>query len=287
VAGHSDKIQWHPGFYSATELELRKNRVDLEFDREYNLSKKPLMMDLLIVKKRSNAIIQNEIGRIFKRFNVLEYKDPKDGMSIDDFYKTIGYACLYKGLGDTVNAVPAEELTVSMFRETYPRAMIAQLKKQGAAVEERFPGIYYVTGCMLFDTQIVVTGKLREEEHSSLRILSKDVKEADVRRFLSESEELVTPGDRNNIDAVLQVSVLANRDVYKKVKEDQIMCEALRELMKEEIDAEVEKGMEKGKAEGTLLAISNLMKSMKLNAEQAMEALGIPANEWASYRAKL
>jgi predicted transposase/invertase (TIGR01784 family) len=169
--------------------------------------------------------------------------------------------------------------------------MIAQLKKQGAVVEERFPGIYYVTGCMLFDTQIVVTGKLREEEHSSLRILSKDVKEADVRRFLAESEELVTPGDRNNIDAVLQVSVLANRDVYKKVKEDQIMCEALRELMKEEIDAEVEKGMEKGmekgKAEGTLLAISNLMKSMKLNAEQAMEALGIPANEWASYRAKL
>jgi hypothetical protein len=47
-----------------------------------------------------------------------------------------------------------------MFREVYPRELMNQLKKQGAVVEEKFSGIYYVTGCM-FDTQIVVTGQLR------------------------------------------------------------------------------------------------------------------------------
>ena len=38
------EIQWHPGFYGAAELELISNREELEFQREYNLSKKPLQI---------------------------------------------------------------------------------------------------------------------------------------------------------------------------------------------------------------------------------------------------
>ena len=46
-----EKIQWHPAFCAAAELELRFNKDDLEFKREYNLSKKPLQMDLLIFEE--------------------------------------------------------------------------------------------------------------------------------------------------------------------------------------------------------------------------------------------
>jgi hypothetical protein len=287
----ADKIQWHPGFYGAAELELKQNRDVLEFDREYNLSKEPLRMDLLIVKKRADVVIENEIGRIFRRFNILEYKSPDDGLSIDDYYKAIGYACLYKGLGAYVNAVPAEELTVSLFREIYPRELIEELTRSGAMVEERFPGIYYVTGSSLFATQIVVTGRLSKEGHSSLRVLSRHAKEEDIRRFLTESEKLETPGDRNNMDAVLQVSVSANGSVYEKMKGDLQMCEALEKLMKKEIDAKVALGRAEGKAEGRqdalLSSIKNLMASMKFTAEQAMNALGIPQDEQIFYTAKL
>lgn len=114
-------IQWHPGFYSAAELELLSDKEVLSFQREYNLSKEPLRMDLLIIKKLADVRIENEIGRIFKRYNVVEYKSPEDGLSIDDYYKTIGYACLYKGFGDTVDQIPAQELTVSIFRESCPK----------------------------------------------------------------------------------------------------------------------------------------------------------------------
>ena len=38
----STKIQWHPTFCAAAELELRFNKDDLEFKREYNLSKKTI-----------------------------------------------------------------------------------------------------------------------------------------------------------------------------------------------------------------------------------------------------
>ena len=72
----SAKIQWHPAFCAAAELELRSNKGDLEFKREYNLSKKPLQMDLLIIEKRKGVQIQNEIGKIFRGHNIIEYKSP-------------------------------------------------------------------------------------------------------------------------------------------------------------------------------------------------------------------
>lgn len=57
------------------------------------------------------------------------------------------------------------------------------------------------------------------------------------------------------------------------------MCEALRELMKDEIDAAVEEGM--------VSAVRNLMDSMKWTAEQAMEAIKIPAEERGKYASRL
>ena len=65
-------IQWHPAFCAAAELELSANRAELDFQREYSLSKKPLQIDLLVVEKLDDVRIQNEIGRIFRRYNVIE-----------------------------------------------------------------------------------------------------------------------------------------------------------------------------------------------------------------------
>lgn len=45
------KIQWHPGFVAAIDLEFEENRGDLIYEREYNLNTKPLEIDLLVIKK--------------------------------------------------------------------------------------------------------------------------------------------------------------------------------------------------------------------------------------------
>ena len=233
------KIQWHPGFYGAAEIELIANKKDLEFLREYNLSKEPIRMDLLIIKKLSDVKIKNEIGHIFKKYNVIEYKSPDDELSIDDYYKTVGYACLYKGLGDTVNQIPAEDLTLSIFREGYPRELFAALKTAGLKIEEHGHGIYYISGQVLFDTQVVVTGQLDKETHRSLRILSRKALEEDIRTFIEETAGLKSPGDKNNVDAILQVSVSANKELYREIRRrDLVMCEALRDLMNDEIEEE-------------------------------------------------
>lgn len=288
-------IQWHLGFCSAAEIELVSNKEDLEFLREFQLSKEPLRMDLLIIKKPANVRIHNEIGHIFKRYNVVEYKSPDDGLSIDDFYKTLGYACLYKGLGETVNEIPAEELTVSIFRETYPRELLKALEKSGAMIEQHSQGIFYIKGHMLFDTQLVVTGQLAKEAHSSLRVLSKRAQKEDVQAFLAESRRLTTPGARNNIDAILQVSASANRELYEEVRRDSNMCEALRELMKDEIEKErqeaaqaaAQAAAQTAKQDTILENIKSLMHNLNWSAEQAMAALNIPVPNRSGYISRL
>ena len=91
------KIQWHPGFVAAMVLEFGENRKDLIYEKEYNLNTKPLEIDLLVIKKGKDVRIVNEIGRLFRGHNIMEYKSPKDELNIDTFYKAGAYAGLYNG----------------------------------------------------------------------------------------------------------------------------------------------------------------------------------------------
>ena len=81
---------------AAVNLELSANRNDLFYEREYNLNTKPLEIDLLVIKKNRAVQVENEIGRIFRGHNILEYKSPEDHLNIDTFYKSEAYAALYK-----------------------------------------------------------------------------------------------------------------------------------------------------------------------------------------------
>lgn len=64
------QIQWHPGFCSAVRLELWENHEDLDYINEYNLNRKPIQIDLLVIKKEKHANIQNVIGKIFRGHNI-------------------------------------------------------------------------------------------------------------------------------------------------------------------------------------------------------------------------
>ena len=282
-----ERNYWHPAFYGATEWELKKDRDKLVFDTEFQLSKKPLQIDLLVIKKDPTASIENEIGRIFKKHNILEFKGSGDGLTIDDYYKVIGYAALYKSLGKHVNEIPAEEITMTLIREAYPQKLFEMLEQHGVMINKKYEGIYYLGGNITFDAQIIVTRELNGERHSSLRILSGNALESDVRRFLEEARLAKEPGDLQNIDSVLQVSASANRALYEEVRRDENMCQALRELMKDEITKEVEEATAAATTDTTLSAIKNMMKNLKLTAVQAMQALEISETDQSKYIAKL
>ena len=111
------KIQWHPGFVAAMNLEFKENKKDLIFEKEHNLNTKPLEVDLLIIKKDASVHISNEIGTFFRGHNIVEYKSPKDHLDIDVFYKSISYASLYKSYGETMDERKADDITISIIRE--------------------------------------------------------------------------------------------------------------------------------------------------------------------------
>lgn len=247
MSGKAEKLQWHPAFCAATELELRQDLDVLELIPEYNLSKKPLQIDLVIIKKMDwKRTLQNEIGHIMRGHNILEYKGPGDELTIDSFFKVIGYASLYKAQGIAVNKIPASEVTVSFFRNAYPKALFQELKKEGYILKKMYPGIYYVRGNVPFPVQVVVTSQLERKAHCSLRVLTTQVEMQDAELFLEQIHYLESKNERSNIDSVLQVSVNANKQVYSLLRRQNEMCEALRELMKDEIEKELENKLEQG-----------------------------------------
>ena len=117
-------------------------------------------------------------------------------------------------------------------------------------IEEKYPGIYYVTEHLPFPVQIIVTQELEPGEHRSLRILSNHAKKEDVEEFLRKAEGMNTSRDRQNVEAVLQVSVRANDELYREIRRDANMCDALRELMKDDIEREVSAARKLGESEG-------------------------------------
>ena len=177
------KKQWHMGFYGAIELEFRDDKEVLDFHREYQLSKKPLSMDMLVVKKNCDKALHNDIGKIFKGHNIIEYKSPKDMLGIDQFYKGLSYACLYKSLGKYADEIKIEEVTLSFVRESYPRELFKRLQELEHNVTRKYPGVYYVSNKLMIPIQIIVTKELELEEHISLRMLSDNVTEQNAKRI--------------------------------------------------------------------------------------------------------
>ena len=66
-----------------------------------------------IIKKKPGAVIDHPIGKSFRGHNLVEYKSPSDTLSIDAFSKAVSYAYLYKSQGETENAVPFQEMTLT------------------------------------------------------------------------------------------------------------------------------------------------------------------------------
>ena len=229
-------LQWHPGFQAALQVELMEDREYLVFQEEYNLSRKPLQMDTLIIKRTKDYAVKKSMGKIFREYNVVEYKSPEDYVSINDFYKVVGYACIYQSDTKTVLEIPPDEITLTLVCSHYPRKMIEHLQmKYKAMVRKAFQGIYYIEG-LIFPLQILVTDKLSKEEYVWLGRLKGglEVKEMEplAREYKSNIEDPL-------YQAAMDLIIRANLEHYEEVGK---MCDALEELFADELKRRVECG---------------------------------------------
>ena len=243
---NDDKIQWHPAFDAALQIELEAEAEYLEFEPEHLLSKKPMQIDVL-VKNEKDVKIQKNIGRIFRQYNIIEYKSPDDRLNIDDFYKTYGYACLYKSETGAIDEIPATELTITFVCYNYPLKMLQRLEHDKKLIIENIEnGIYYLIGDSI-PIQLIIIPKLSKESNYWLNNLRNDLKSGgEIRNFIEQY------GKKKNSKLYQALADTIMRANWKELKEERKMCEALRELFADDLRESREEGVLEGRNAGKI-----------------------------------
>ncbi len=253
----NEKVKWHPAFAAAIQLELKEYREDLEFVAEYQLTDEPLRIDVLVIKEPKDIRITKSLGKIFRKYNIFEYKSPTDYISIDDYYKVKAYAYLYKALSEGTNKINIKEMTVTLTSNKYPRKLVEYLKsEQGAIVEAVENGIYYIKNTDI-ETQLLVTKELDDNRSQYLKLLQIDYQNKNlIKKWITEYiSNIKNPLYAVIMDVLAEVNPNEILEGYKnmgRVKLSEDNREFLLDMMKKlELDKKLkQEGIEEGKEEG-------------------------------------
>ena len=134
-----------------------------------------------------------------------------------------------------------------------------------------------------FPVQIVVFSLVDRKLHSAFRLLTKKIKPSAVKEFLLDTKGMRSKQDLDNINAILQVSYEANKEIYEQIREEDFaMCEALRDLFKDELQEQYKAGMSQGISQGIsrrdITIIHNMQKN-NFTMKQMMLATGKTESE--------
>jgi len=212
------QILWHPAFIEAMQLELDAYKDVLEFQPELQLTTGPMRIDCIVIKKTKNVEIKKNIGKIFRTWNLIEYKSPDDYVSINDFYKVYGYACIYKHLKE----IAVTDLTITLVESHYPRELIKHLRNiRGYTVAETHAGLYTVSGDII-PIQIIDSRKLIAEDNVWLKNLDKELSFSDIELL---SIKIAQQGKSVRINAYINAIANAN---YKIIQERKMTVQEIQ-----------------------------------------------------------
>ena len=253
-------ITYHDGAFSAISFLLRDyvKNGDITLEDEKPLSKSPLIIDIIVIKKKRDVEIAREWGRIFRKVNIIEYKSPSDSpISLRMFDKVIhGYAGIYAWQ----NNVPLTDMTATIVCYRKPVKLFKTLSENfGYEVLRKYDGIYYITqkgveAGKSLAIQIVVGSELPDSE-LVLKALRADIDAATLRKtaavpFAEDEESALL------LSYWMHVMVRLNPEILKILNEEANMRfatdEEIRNVVRksgleEEWKREVEhRGIQKG-----------------------------------------
>jgi len=249
-----ERIPWHPAFVEALQMELQEYQDVLEFHPEYQLTSEPLRIDCVVIKKVKDVVIKKNIAVIFREWNLLEYKSPDDYVSVADFYKVYGYACLYASF----SKVPITSLTVSFIESHYPHKLLDHLKNErNYSVAETGSGIYTVSGDIL-PIQIIDSRRLSAEENLWLKNLSKELEYTAITQV---DKEINRQGKAARLAAYWNAIMHANPAAIQEAIEMKCISRLERVFIETGWAAEWEaEGEARGRFEGAFGVAQNMVK---------------------------
>ncbi len=268
------RSDWHAAFEALLRIETHKygNRVHISVEEE--IGEIPPRTDFVILVEDEKVEFEKAIFRIFRRINILEYKNPHDSLNERVLRKVCGYANLYIGVAEREGERPADEVTLSIFRAVKNPELFSELAQSGNLFRAA-PGIYHVKGITDLPFQIIITGELEGEEYAAYRALTDRANAADVERIVrdaeTESNDIVT----NHYGVLLDLVVKKNPQFFNMVKGEIAMKDVLMEMVKDRVDEMLQ--------ESTAKNLRSLMTNLKFTQEQAMDALSIPQLQRQAY----
>ncbi|WHE06068.1 DUF4351 domain-containing protein [Thermoanaerobacterium thermosaccharolyticum] len=269
---------WHSDFVTAIKEELKDEKVEIK--QEEYLSKEPLRIDVIIIKKEKDVKINKKIGQIFKRYNIIEYKSPDDYVSIDDYFKGLGYVYLYKSIMNAydrsrkeVDDIKIDELTLTFVCSNLPKKLMSFLEEHKIKLDNSDNGVYYIDNEWI-PVQIIVLSELEDvEENYPLMVLSNNMhfRNAIEKVFSSINEAKEYDNKIRLIEAAFRIDPGIVSEVIKmyadRLSEEQMkyVINNLKEAnfkiyTEEELKKSMEKGIEKGFEKGMENLVIRLLK---------------------------
>ncbi len=238
-------LQWHPAFSAVLHIEFEDELEHLYFHDEFPLSRQPMRMDILIIKKNPDIQLRKNIGQIFRTYNIIEYKPPGVSLSLNHFYKAYGYACFFQSDTEKECEIEPDEITITYVCYHYPRKLLKCLTlSMNISVRKKEAGIYYLEGTF-FKMQLLVTSRLSSEQNYWLSHLRNNLKPKGTVRDLLEHYEI----KRNSpyYQAVVTLILRANEHL---LKEERNMLPVLEEIFADELKRLEERGVIAGEKKG-------------------------------------
>jgi hypothetical protein len=130
------------GVFSCLFNYYRQNGL-VELHDEHRLSKEPLRIDIVVIKKNRDIELEPAWAKIFRGHNLVEYKSPADKTpTLADFSKLMGYAWIYAAQ----EKVPVSDMTATLICARTPQKLFKMLKEDfDYEILEKGAGIYYIT----------------------------------------------------------------------------------------------------------------------------------------------
>ena len=275
-----ESIKWHPAFAAAIQLEFKEYKEHLSYKIEHQLTTDPLRIDVVVIKKLDNIEINKTIGKIFRKYNVIEYKSPTDYFSIDDYYKVRAYSYLYKVLAQETDEINIEDLTISIIVSKYPQKLIKYLnEKQNIIIKEVEKGIYYLESTDI-KTQIIVNNKkLNKKEAEYIKLLQRTQNDNELlKKWIAEyTKNAKDPLYGIIMNVLTEVNPNSILEVYKNMGVPQVsndnMDFLLKAMSKLKLDEKLkEEGKKAGREEGKKAEIE---KEKQLILKQYSKGLSI------------
>ena len=273
------RSDWHTGFEALLRIETYKYGNSIRLLTEEVLGEEPPRADYVVLIEDEKVEFDKDIFKIFRKHNILEYKNPHDSLNERVIRKIAAYAYLYIGIAEHEGDIKADEVTISIFRAVKNPKLFKAMERAGNLTKGDAPGIYRVTGITDIPFQIVITGELQGEEYAAYRALTDKAAEKDVEHIIIAADREKTDNLRDHYRVLIELLAVKNPQIFEEIRRNDMAGDVLMEIMKDRVD---EKVNEKER-ETKLIDIKNVMDSFGVTVDKAMESLKIPQSQRSLY----